>query len=84
MLVLSERLESNLILFIKQYVTFNLGWNPPATRSMFFDKDEDLAHEFYEERAGKLVRVTQGLRRQGEVPLEPPTINPALSIVLQV
>lgn len=51
---------------------------------MFFDKDEDLAHEFYEERAGKLVRVTQGLRRQGEVPLEPPTINPALSIVLQV
>lgn len=55
-----------------------------CTRSMFFNEEGDLAHEFWEEQNGKLVKVTKGLRKQGPVTLAIPTINPSLSVVLQV
>jgi hypothetical protein len=51
---------------------------------MYMDEDGDLAHEFWEERDGQLVRVETGLRKQGMVQLPIPTINPDLGIVLQV
>jgi hypothetical protein len=50
---------------------------------MYFDEDGDLAHEFWEEKEGKLVRRTTGLRKQGVVDLPIPAINPDLNIVLQ-
>lgn len=51
---------------------------------MYFDEDNDLAHEFYVEQGDKLVRVTRGLRRQGPVTLPIPAINPKVSTVMMV
>lgn len=53
------------------------------TGSMLFDEDDDLAHEFYEERGNQLVRITRGLRKQGLVELPIPAINPSLGVVMQ-
>lgn len=56
-------------------------------RSQFFDADGDLAHEFYEQvwlADGRTTmrRVTQGLRQQGLVALEPPRLHPDCPCVL--
>jgi hypothetical protein len=52
------------------------------TSSMFFDRDGDLAHEFYEEVAGGLRRLTKDLTPEGLVELDVPTISPSCRAVV--
>jgi len=51
--------------------------------SMYVDPDGDAAHAFYEERSGRLARVTQNLRHVGEVPHPIPRLNRNLTTVIQ-
>ncbi|EHA98083.1 Tumor suppressor candidate 2 [Heterocephalus glaber] len=58
--------------------------------SMFYDKDGDLAHEFYEEtiitkngqKRAKLRRVYKNLIPQGIVKLDPPRIHVDFPVIL--
>ena len=58
-------------------------------RSMYFDEDGDLAHEFYEEvlprkKGGKrkMKRVEKNLRPQGEVKYTVPRLHVDFPIIL--
>ncbi|XP_018111841.1 tumor suppressor 2, mitochondrial calcium regulator L homeolog isoform X1 [Xenopus laevis] len=59
-------------------------------RSMYFDEDGDLAHEFYEEtvvvrngrKRAKLKRIQKNLRPQGIIRLDHPCLHVDFPVVI--
>ncbi|XP_070559561.1 tumor suppressor candidate 2-like [Ptychodera flava] len=58
------------------------------TSSMYFDEDGDLAHEFYEETAGKsrrrthMKRIYRNLTPQGVIEYDIPKLHPNIPTVI--
>ena len=67
--------------------------NPPITyffRSMYFDEDGELAHEFYEEVLPKKDHGRRKMKKismkhlvpQGDVPYQPPRLHTDFPVIL--